>query len=49
MKIRTLSITFLTVTFLPVVQTDEEETLARQQDEIKNYLKPIHQTMKAKT
>ena len=46
------------VTFLPVVQTDEEEALARQQykrvmmaqqDEIKNYLKAIHQTLKAKT
>jgi hypothetical protein len=46
------------VTFLPVVQTDEEEALARQQykrvmmaqqDEIKNYLKAIHLTLKAKT
>ena len=45
-------------TFLPVAQTDDEERLARQsygqvmmaeKDEIKHYLKAIHQTLKAKT
>jgi len=43
---------------LPVAQSEEEEKLAKQQytrvmmaqqDEIKNYLKAIHQTLKAKT
>jgi hypothetical protein len=45
-------------TFIPVAQTDEEEQLAKQnydrvmlaqKDEIKHYLKAIHQTLKAKT
>ena len=47
-----------TTEVLPVAQTEEEEQLAKQQynrvmmaqqDEIKNYLKAIHQTLKAKT
>ena len=45
-------------TFLPVAVSDEEEAVAKQQyervmmadkDEIKNYLKAIHKTLKAKT
>lgn len=45
-------------TFIPVAQTEEEEAMARRQydrvmmaqkDEIKNYLKAIHKTLKAKT
>jgi hypothetical protein len=47
-----------TTTYIPVAQTEEEEAEAKrkydhvlmaQQDKIKNYLKAIHKTLKAKT